>query len=150
MMGELKGLLFELAGVDAANRSPDSGKKLAETQGEILKRRDPELAAEMLRETQRYACRSKQIDGKVGLKTVFRAQESWKEEHKKFSSKLEELELSPDLLRRYDFKLVKGDAKRFFATATGKDEMAGDAWEIDEKGEPKNTNNVCDQFLAKP
>lgn len=150
LKAELKGLLFELAGLDPATATAEDGKKLAETQGEILNRRDPALAAEMLRETQRYLCRSKQIDAKVGLKSLGRSQEAWKGEHGKYTAKLAELELGDDFGKRYDFVITKADAKHFTATATGKADQAGDVWVIDEKLEPSNTKNLCEAAQPKP
>lgn len=149
LMAELKALLFELAGVDPATATPEDIKKLADTQGEILNRRDPDLAAEMLRETQRYKCRSKQIDAKVGLKGLGRSQEAWKSEHGKYTAKLGDLDLGDDFGKRYDFKITKADAKHFAATATGKADQTGDVWEVDEKLEPSNTKNLCEQSQAK-
>lgn len=140
----------ELAGLDPATATAEDGKKLAETQGEILNRRDPALAAEMLRETQRYLCRSKQIDAKVGLKSLGRSQEAWKGEHGKYTAKLAELELGDDFGKRYDFVITKADAKHFTATATGKADQAGDVWVIDEKLEPSNTKNLCEPAQPKP
>jgi hypothetical protein len=154
LKAELQGLLFALAGVDPATATAEDGKKLAEVQGEVLKRRDPVLAAEMLRETQRYLCRSKQIDAKVGLKSLARSEEAWKADHARYTAKLAELESVgvsvADFGKRYEFKLGKADAKHFAATATGTGDQAGDVWEVDEKGEPTNSKNLCEQLAAKP
>ncbi len=151
---ELQGLLFELAGVDPATATAEDRKKLADTQGEILNRRDPALAAELIRETQRYLCRSKQIDATIGLKSLARGEEAWKADHGAYTAKLAELESVgvsvADFGKRYEFTLGKADAKHFAATATGAGDQAGDVWEVDEKGSPTNARNLCEQARATP
>ncbi|HEY4222836.1 MAG TPA: hypothetical protein VGO62_15875, partial [Myxococcota bacterium] len=75
LMSEYQALLFSLAGVDPAkvkSMSPADQQKaqasVMAVQGEVLKRRDPALAAKMVHDLLLYGCKSKQIEAKVGLK----------------------------------------------------------------------------------
>jgi hypothetical protein len=144
MMEELRTLMFALADIDPKNPPKDAGARIAAAQAEVLGRRDPALRDELLKQTELYACRSKQIDAKVGLKGLGRRQKDSMAEQKKFAKTLKELD--PDgavTARRYTFEVVDLGAKHFKVRAIGKDDMAGDTWEIDERDEPENTLNLC-------
>ena len=136
-------LMFDLAGVDPKNPPSDAGQKLAATQADILGRRDPALRDEMLAQTKLYLCRTKQSEARANLMAIATAQAAWQAEHDKYSANLKELELGGLEIRRYDYSLVEGTAKTFRARATGREDMAGDVWEIDQTREPKNTANAC-------
>lgn len=148
---ELMPLMFSLAGVDPKNPGPDAQTKLSASQADILGRRDPALRDELLLQTQQFMCRSKQIEAKVGLQSVGRMQNDWLAEHKKFASTLKELDAEAIIApRRYSYAVVAVTPKHFKVRATGKDDMAGDVWEVDEKGEPTNTTNLCQKFQGGP
>ena len=150
MKDELKTLMFALADIDPNNPPADAGAKLTAMQAEVLGRRDPALRDELAQQMALFACRSKQIEAKSGLKSVWRMQTDEQTEKGKFAATLKELDaeaiISP---RRYAFTMVEATAKKYRVRATGKDDMAGDVWEVDERGEPANTANLC-QKLEKP
>jgi hypothetical protein len=151
MMEELKTLMFTLSGIDPKNPPPDAGKRISEMQAEILSRRAPELRDQLLQQTQLFACRSKQIEAKGGLKGLSTMQEQTMADTKKYAKTLKELDA--DLIvspKRYGYEMVESTAKHFKVRAIGKDDMAGDVWEVDERGQPENTTNACKKFQAAP
>jgi hypothetical protein len=144
MMEEMRSLLLTLAGIDPKNPPPDAGQRLAATQADVLARRDPALRDEMLVQTKSYTCRSKQIEAKVEAKGLFREEMAYQQERDRFAPDMKTLRAEGVVsARRYDWAIVRADERHFLARATGKGEMAGDVWEIDEKGEPKNTADLC-------
>ncbi|HUB07728.1 MAG TPA: hypothetical protein VMB50_12030 [Myxococcales bacterium] len=74
---------------------------------------------------------------------LFVMERSWQIEHDAFTGKLADLDASDLAAKWYGYTLLAADAKHFRARATGKAEMAGDVWEIDEAGEPQNAANLC-------
>lgn len=144
MMEEMRTLLFALAGIDPKNPPADAPQKLAAAQAEVLSRRDPALRDEMLQKTQSYACRSKQIEAKVEAKGLFREQMAYQQERDRFAPDMKTLRAEGVVsAKRYDWAIVRADERHFLVRASGKGDMAGDVWEIDEKGEPKNTADLC-------
>lgn len=152
MQLELKSTLFALAGVDPANPAEDSPRKLAATEADVLARRDPKLRDEILGETKRYVCRVKQSEAKSGLKALYVAERSWQAEHDTYSKNLHDIGTDDAALeaKRYGYAVLQADKDHFRARATGKDDMEGDVWEIDEGGEPKNTASVCPAPSGQP
>ena len=149
MATELSGLLFSLAGLDPAHLPPDAEERATSTQSDILARRDPTLGDELLQEMKRYACHMKQAEAKMGLRMVHTGEMAWEVEHDAYTASLKEAGVEGILEpKRYDFAIVQAGPKGYRARAAGKDDMAGDVWEVEGSGEPKNSANLCEKLKS--
>ena len=146
---EYKGLLMFFAGVDPKNppKDPAAQQKAQEAmmlaQGEILGRRDPALRDQLEHDLKAYACKSKQSEAKANLKGIAVGERAWFEDEKKgYSKDLKEIGAVMDS-KRYTIAVVDVKPAHFLVRATGKDDMAGDVWEVDEGGTPRAVTDIC-------
>ena len=92
----------------------------------------------------KYICQSKQAEAKATLKTVRSSEASYLDANKKYSGSLTELAIPTDMARSYTVTVDSATATGYGATATGKDDMAGDVWKIDETAtEAKAVTDKC-------
>ncbi len=139
---EMRELLMALADIDPKNPKPGDRQRVMAVQAEILARRDPALGRRLEQELKRFQCRAKQGEARANLKGLASAQRFWKEDHGGYTADLQRLDTVLEW-KRYTPSVVKATQAGFVMRATGKDEMAGDIWEIDEKGAVKEVASAC-------
>ncbi|MBK6691447.1 MAG: type IV pilin protein [Myxococcales bacterium] len=94
-----------------------------------------------------YMCRARQAEAKAGLASLHSAQSSYHAANKKYAGSLKDLAAPAVPPRYYELAIASASDKGYVATATGKDQAAGDVWTIDQSGKPTAKVDKCE---AKP
>lgn len=90
-----------------------------------------------------YVCRSRQSEAKADLTALNNAQTKFREAHGKFAGSFEELQFTTPEANNYDVKIEAASPTTYSAVATGKGAAKGDAWTIDQLGNPVVKNDSC-------
>jgi hypothetical protein len=90
-----------------------------------------------------YICRARQAEAQASLKGVHASEIAYKAKNAKFGSSLADIGFTPVGSRYYDVKVDSASDTAYAATATGKDQSAGDVWTIDQTGTPVAKTDKC-------
>jgi type IV pilus assembly protein PilA len=102
------------------------------------------------RNFERFECRAKQSEAKTNLRALHTAEEAYRGEHGAYGT-LEEIGFAPEGdTVRYEYVLLEHGADTFVAEATGRDEMAGDRWIVDQSGHVDVVESRCGPVPRRP
>jgi hypothetical protein len=91
----------------------------------------------------KYMCKSRQAEAHATLKSIHSAEETFKAKNGRYSTSLGEIGYPATANRFYDVSVDAASDFSFTATATGKDQAAGDVWFIDQTGKLQARTDKC-------